>query len=176
MVSSCRQIAPRLSAFAEGGLTGAAGRAVAEHILACRGCRGTHDRIASGVALARRMAQVPAAAGPPSWDDLAPLLDASVAWLPRACLWGIAWPRGYAPGAWVGGGRWPRRWGHPCWWWPALWPAAAGRKGPVRSRSRRPCARGWGHSQGRRRSVHRGTLSLASGSGIRNWPHAAWAI
>lgn len=102
MVSSCRQIAPRLSAFAEGGLTGAAGRAVAEHILACRGCRGTHDRIASGVALARRMAQVPAAAGPPSWDDLAPLLDASVACAAtrvplgdrlaaRVRAWGVGW-------------------------------------------------------------------------------------
>jgi hypothetical protein len=80
---ACRRVAPQLSPFVEGGLLGPAAATIAAHLLACRGCRRAHDRVASGVAHARLLGSARGGlvsakldAGPPSWDELLPLLDA----------------------------------------------------------------------------------------------------
>lgn len=80
----CREMAPQLSSFVEGMLSGPAAAAVAAHLLACRGCRRAHDLVVSGVARARLLRPALASvalspgAGPPSWDELLPRLDQAV--------------------------------------------------------------------------------------------------
>jgi hypothetical protein len=70
----CRDVVAGLAAYQDQALAGGEARAVAEHLLACRECRRAHERVKAGAALAAHLPR--ALEGAPSWEELAPLLDA----------------------------------------------------------------------------------------------------
>jgi hypothetical protein len=63
-----------LAPYAEGLLRPAQASAVASHVLRCQGCHRALDLVRAGQTLATRLA--PARSAPPTWSELAPLLDA----------------------------------------------------------------------------------------------------
>ena len=66
-----------LAPYAEGALPPAQAGRIARHVFGCRRCRRDLDLVRAGRALASELR--PATASPPSWGELAPLLDAAPA-------------------------------------------------------------------------------------------------